>query len=129
MNVMITGGAYQGKASFAKEKYKESILFGGAFVKLIKDETEKAAAREKDDESLKELYKNGVLAERVLASIENKLSEYNVVIVPEVGCGLVPLDFEERQFLEVYGRVTEKLGHMADTVIRVVCGCAVKIKG
>ncbi len=128
MKVMITGGAYQGKASYAKENYKDSILFGGEFVKLIKGETEKAAASA-ESEKQGELYKNGVLAEKVLDSIELKLSEYNVVIVPEVGCGLVPLDFDERQFLEVYGRVTEKLGRATKTVIRVVCGCPVKIKG
>ena len=51
-----------------------------------------------------------------------------VLIYPEVGSGVVPLDPEERTWREAVGRVGCRIAAEADEVYRVVAGIAQRIK-
>ena len=51
-----------------------------------------------------------------------------VLIMDEVGCGIVPLDAFERQYREVVGRVGCRLAQEASHVERIVCGLGQVLK-
>lgn len=51
-----------------------------------------------------------------------------IVICDELGCGVVPLDYEDRAWRERTGRLCCELAARADRVDRVFCGLAMQIK-
>lgn len=57
------------------------------------------------------------------------LSAHAVVIMNEVGCGVVPADAAERQMRETAGRMACALAERASCVVRVTCGIGTVIKG
>lgn len=122
---LIIGGAYQGKLTYAAEKYglERSELFDlsngfpdtpcACFYHL--ENLTKAASAE------------GISAEeivlRLLPYIENA-----AVVSREIGCGIVSMDPAERLYREVHGSALQKLAARAESVTRVFCGIAVKLK-
>ena len=50
------------------------------------------------------------------------LRKKEVVIVCEVGSGIVPLDRNERETREQTGRLVNRLAAEAEHVVRMVCG-------
>ena len=67
--------------------------------------------------------------EENLEKLADRLTQYDFVIANEVGCGVVPVDPEQRRFLERAGRLSCLLAQRADTVIRVCCGLPQVLKG
>ena len=55
-------------------------------------------------------------------------SEPLLITMDEVGCGIVPLKKEERDYREAVGRAGQKLAAAAREVWRVQCGIPVRIK-
>ena len=51
-----------------------------------------------------------------------------VLICDEVGCGVTPLDREDREWREQVGRTCCRLAAEAEAVYRVCCGVGVQIK-
>ena len=51
-----------------------------------------------------------------------------VVITDEIGCGVVPMDRNDRIWREAAGRALCVIAQKAETVIRVTCGIGVRIK-
>ena len=51
-----------------------------------------------------------------------------VLICDEVGCGVTPLDREDREWREQVGRTCCRLAAEAEAVYRVCCGLGVRIK-
>ena len=51
-----------------------------------------------------------------------------IVICDELGCGVVPLDYEDRAWRERTGRLCNDLAARADHVDRVFCGIPMKLK-
>ena len=51
-----------------------------------------------------------------------------IVICDELGCGVVPLDYEDRAWRERTGRLCNELARRADHVDRIFCGLAMKLK-
>ena len=60
-----------------------------------------------------------------LDALAQELAQKPVVIVTEVGGGVVPADPDERAAREAAGRLAER----AETVIRVFCGIPTILKG
>lgn len=58
-----------------------------------------------------------------------RLASYDFVTASEVGCGVVPVDPEQRQARERAGRLSCLLAGRADVVIRVCCGLPQVLKG
>ncbi|MBR6323078.1 MAG: bifunctional adenosylcobinamide kinase/adenosylcobinamide-phosphate guanylyltransferase, partial [Lachnospiraceae bacterium] len=52
-----------------------------------------------------------------------------VVICCEVGSGVIPLAAEDRRFRETTGRLLVQLARRADSVVRIVAGIPMAIKG
>lgn len=57
-----------------------------------------------------------------LRSLADRLSQKEVVIATETGCGVIPLDPQERRNREAAGRLSCLLAERAETVVRVCCG-------
>ena len=51
-----------------------------------------------------------------------------IVICDELGCGVVPLDWEDRAWRERTGRLCNELAQRADRVDRVFCDIPMKLK-
>ena len=64
----------------------------------------------------------GCRDEKELEQLADKLSEYDVVISSETGCGVVPADPAAREAREKAGRLNCLLAARASKVVRVFCG-------
>lgn len=64
-----------------------------------------------------------------LRSLADRLSQKEVVIATETGCGVIPLDPQERRNREAAGRLSCLLAERAETVVRVCCGIPQVLKG
>ena len=52
-----------------------------------------------------------------------------ILLCDEVGCGVVPMDPEDRAWRERVGRTCCALAERADTVVRLCCGIPTLLKG
>ena len=79
---------------------------------------------------IKQMLAGGIKADEVERSImplaEN--SPDTAIICNEIGCGIVPLDKDERLYRELTGRILVKLASKADKVVRITCGIPQRIK-
>lgn len=107
--IFITGGAAQGKRKFAME------YFPGAMVM--------AAYQMTIEQCLKE-GKDPVAQTRAMLSISPDV----VIIMSEVGSGIVPASAQDRMFRDEVGRVGCYLAQQAEEVYRVVAGIGMRIK-
>ena len=64
-----------------------------------------------------------------LEQLAEELAGRKVVIATEVGCGVVPVDPDERKWREDAGRLSCLLAARAETVVRVCCGIPQLLKG
>ena len=113
--VLIIGGAASGKRTFAEslgyppEAFDDGVLTGKPVLchleRLLLDEHAQADA--------------------VLA----KASACAVVTCTQMGEGIVPLAAEQRLWRDRVGRSCAKLAQRADTVVYMVCGIPVYLKG
>ena len=122
--IMIVGGAYQGKRDLAKQRFGFSdsdIIDGG---KCKTSELINARCIEHYELAIKRM-----ISEKtdVLAFTEKLNCE--VVIMNEIGCGIIPLGKNEREWREVTGRAGCIIAGKSETVYRVCCGIATVIKG
>lgn len=102
--ILVVGGIASGKRTYAR-----SLGFGDGDIACDAHELVREAAV---DEALLET-----------------LAAKQVVTCAEVGNGIVPLDAGERAFRERAGRLASALAARADTVVRMVCGIPVVLKG
>lgn len=51
-----------------------------------------------------------------------------IILCDEVGCGVVPIDREERYWRETVGRLCCYLAERAESVERIFCGIPMKLK-
>ena len=113
--VLIIGGMAQGKLDFARRALGVSAWSEGAL-------GEEACVH------------NLQQALRILPDPEAALDAWldahpeGVLICDEVGCGVTPLDREDRDWRERVGRVCCQLAQRAGAVYRVHCGREVRIK-
>ncbi|WP_417281216.1 bifunctional adenosylcobinamide kinase/adenosylcobinamide-phosphate guanylyltransferase, partial [Clostridioides difficile] len=70
---------------------------------------------------IRRLLKEGKSVESFIDAIEEQ--NPNVIITSnELGCGIVPLDPEDRDWREVSGRASVRLARTSKEVYRMVCG-------
>lgn len=121
--IFITGGAYQGKTGFALEHFGISgsdIVHGGEITELPKS----CVCIAEYHLYIRKLLKDGIDPAEV-----TKALNADIVIMDDTGCGIIPLDREERILQEKTGMSGCILAERADTVIRMVCGIPQVIKG
>lgn len=122
---LIIGGAYQGKLSYAVEKYDigEAELFD-----LSDGLPERSFRCFFHLESLTRAAAERGLSAQELADTLLPLFGESVVISREVGCGIVPTDASERLFRELHGSVLRILAREASSVTRIFCGLPERLK-
>lgn len=116
---LIIGGAYQGKLTYAKNKYgfSDEELFD---LSSGLPEGERACFYH-----LEALTKRASEAGLSSDEIVKKLMPHTknaVVISREIGCGIVPMEPKERLYRETHGAVLRALAADADSVTRIFCG-------
>lgn len=102
--IFVTGGIASGKRTFAR-----SLGFADGECAF----------------DVHELAREGESAD----ALADMLAGKRVVTCAEVGSGIVPLDAGERAWRERVGRLSGELAQRADTVVRMVCGIPVALKG
>ena len=122
---MIIGGAYQGKADYAKAQFPDvDWKFGG---EITEEELLKAAGVLGFQEYIRKTLKAG----EDLTGLAEKLAQQDpdvILVSEEVGYGIVPADAFERQYREAVGRVCTALAAKSRRVTRVVCGIGTVLK-
>ena len=122
---MIIGGAYQGKAAYAKAQFPDvDWKFGG---EITEEELLKAAGVL----GLQEYIRKALKAGEDLTGLAEKLAQQDtdvILVSEEVGYGIVPADAFERQYREAVGRVCTALAAKSRRVTRVVCGIGTVLK-
>ena len=116
---LILGGAYQGKLTYAVNKYgfKEEELFD-----LSSGFPEKACACFYHMETLtRRAAAEGLSSDEIVKKLMPHIKNA-VVISREIGCGIVPMDPVERLYREMHGAVLRALAADADSVTRIFCG-------
>lgn len=127
---LVTGGAFQGKLDYALGQTK---LTRECFI-------DGKTADQEDIFHAEGIFDFHLYVKRFLTSCGQKeleafaqrLHEENpglVIITDEIGCGVVPLDKEDRRCRECTGRVCTALAERAERVDRVVCGIGQVLKG
>ena len=108
--IFITGGAGQGKRTYAREKYKDW--------KMIFDYEE--VVRKDLDAG-----RNPLETARKLLRTHDRL----VITMAEVGAGLVPISGEDRKYRDLAGETGCFLAEQAMEVYRMFSGIEMKLKG
>lgn len=123
--ILITGGAFQGKTAYAQAHFPYPVTDGA----VCDFEAAKSA---------KILKNYHTLIQRLTACGMDALAFTNdfcnenpngIVLIDEIGCGVIPADKAERIRRETVGRAGCILAQHAETVIRLVCGVPTAIKG
>lgn len=137
---LIIGGAYQGKLAYAKEAYhrqdgwidgrtcseEELYVCGGIFDfhefvrRMLRGEI-------KETFDGTDLTKLESWAETFAAQLLENNPEI-VIVMNELGYGVVPMDKEERLWREAVGRLGTALAAQAEEVVRIVCGIGMRLK-
>lgn len=113
--VLIVGGMAQGKLAFAKRELGVTAWSEGRL----------------GEESCVHGLQQAI---RSLADPRGELDRWlaghpeGVLICDEVGCGVVPIDREERAWRELVGRICCELAERAEAVYRVQCGLGARLK-
>ena len=123
---LIVGGAFQGKTVFAKEQFQleEGLVDGKT---CSKEELFSCRGVNCFHEYIKRRLQGG----EEVDDLANELAAENpdcIVIIDDLGCGVVPIDVFERLYREQNGRVCTALANKATKVYRVVCGIGQVIK-
>ncbi len=105
--ILITGGASSGKHAWAEKQFPD--------YEVISDY----------ETIVREQMKTGL---DPLSEAEKVKGDRLVVILSEIGSGLVPMDPEERLYRETVGRCGCVLAQNAEQVIRMTCGIGTRIK-
>ena len=122
---MITGGAYQGKTEFVKKHFGCEILDGESC------DFESVFTAECVNE-FHQLVKRLIEKNEDVIAFTERLCRENpdlIVIINEIGCGIVPLEKSDRIWREQVGRTGSLIAKNSDTVVRLICGIPTVIKG
>lgn len=124
---LIIGGACQGKKDYVSHKYKitDQQISDGQTLNI--NEITKFICINNFHLLVKRLLENNEdpteFTERILTQ-----NPEIIIIMDEIGNGIIPLEKSERVWREETGRIGCFLAKQAEEVERIVCGLAVQIK-
>ena len=144
--VLKDAGPESGTEAGTEEKRAEMVfvtgpLFSGkrkAAAELLGIPAEEIRVCGNGEQDIRKKQSSGIAEVQILAAgcrdekepeqLADKLSEYDVVISSETGCGVVPADPAAREAREKAGRLNCLLAARASKVVRVFCGIPQVIK-
>lgn len=132
--ILITGGAYQGKQKIARslweqQKIEQNIIEPIVAAGSIADQGQLLKA-----EIIVQFHlwiRRMMEEEKEPYPFVHKLLQENpqvILILDQVGGGVVPIDAFDRKYREMVGRIGCLLADQAEEVYLVICGIARKIK-
>jgi adenosylcobinamide kinase/adenosylcobinamide-phosphate guanylyltransferase len=121
--ILIIGGKGQGKHRYVQKKY---CLSESDFAVTFSDATDKKCF-DQFHTAVKSLLESDVDPIAAVRDLLNKNPEI-IVICDEIGCGVVPLNKNERTWRETVGRICCELALIAIRVERVFCGISMVLK-
>lgn len=114
--IFVTGGVFQHKLDFIYEKF--ALTENDVGTKIIY----------KFNHIVKNwIEENKNIEEETKRFIEN--NKDSIVVLDQVGCGIVPVDKKEEVYRECAGRAGCIIAENSDEVYNVVFGLGIKIKG
>lgn len=131
--ILVIGGACQGKRSFARGLSGLSEEdFAAKAADGRKDEVQKALDGKHPyllhfHEWIRRMSEQG----QSVRDFVRKVLEIGpeIIVMDEVGLGIVPLERTDRDYREAVGQAGQILAAEAEQVYRVICGIPQKIKG
>ena len=137
--ILIIGGAWQGKLTFAKELAMSSL--DSSISNRDKEEVHGIAEGSRDSfeaamtcpiihglhEYIRRLLKEEKNVDAFLEAVWRQNPDV-IITSDELGCGIVPYDPADREWREVSGRASVRLARISREVYRMVCGIATQIK-
>ncbi len=126
--IMITGGAYENKLRSAVELFSidlSEVADGGS---CTAEEALKSQCISDFQLLIKRLLESGNDTDEFVKILCSQNPDA-VVIMDEIGCGIVPIDKNDRQMREAVGRAGCVIAENSQYVVRVCCGINSIIKG
>ena len=119
--ILIIGGAYQGKLTFAKE------TFG------ITDADVYICSEDEIDFSKRCIYQIEVFTARnedPIGYFETHREDWqdSILVLQDIFCGVVPMGAENREWRQRTGRLAQYLSKEATQVSRIFCGLEQRLK-
>lgn len=117
--VVIIGGAYQGKADYAKAELG---------VREIYECTEQTTKPDFSTGCVSHLERFSLACVRAGLEPKEEIVKLleghgdTVLICDDISCGVVPVDAELRAWREATGRMMNELSNRAERVVRLFCG-------
>lgn len=126
--ILIVGGAFQGKTEYAIEHcgLDKKDIADGEIMDFFNTDNIKCITDFQI--TVKRLIQQDIDPIETAKKIIEKNPDI-IIIMNEIGNGIVPIDKNERIWREQTGKTGCFLAEKADKVIRITCGCALKIKG
>ena len=113
--ILITGGAFQGKKEFAKERFPDIPVLSDIHL-LIREDL------------LNGMDESGIKKDIFSKIKEGAIDGRIVVISDDIGYGIVPIDPFERSWREVTGRIVSEIAKESECFFRVTAGIEERIK-
>ena len=135
--ILIIGGMCQGKHDFCKSEFPDAEVKEHYEEKVrenLKEGKDPVSEAEKwlDEISATMEIDGTDTAVHLSMDSENRFKEQNprelVIIMNEVGSGVVPMDKDEREWREPVGRVSCLFAKRADRVYRLLAGIPQRLK-
>ena len=127
---LIIGGAYQGKRRYVADKYGIDIAEMKDCMNANTTELVNSKCIYNFHLFIKSKLEVGQEFSEIVKFTKLLLeNERNIIIImDEVGSGIISMEKREREWREAVGRIGCILAENAESVERIACGCAVKIK-
>lgn len=129
--ILITGGAFQGKLEAAKALFlekgygKDPLILEGT--QIVSKQMQKADIIHRFHLWIRSLLKEEKdpykMAEELL-----KANPHVILILDQMGCGIVPMDAFDRKYRETVGRIGCMLAKQAQEVYLLNCGIVRRLK-
>ncbi len=124
--ILVFGGAYQGKKEFVATKYDYKLE------DMYQCNEKDPVDFSKDVITDLENYILGAIRrdENPLAFVNANKANFRdkIIIITDVGSGIVPISKEQRLFRDNVGKITQILSRDSKEVYRVFCGIGEKLK-
>ena len=124
---LIFGGSYQGKLSYALEKYKATDSDVYRCDSNDVNMPENCRIVYEIDKWILALVKSEIDVEVSMQQFINA-NRNTIIICNDISCGVVPLDPVLRKWREAVGRSLAMLSRTSDEVVRVFCSIPTRIK-
>ena len=122
--VMVTGGAYQGKTAYVIGNFNISEADIADAKSCDIEEVKKSRCIKNYHLLVKRLDDESIPFTEELCRCNNNA----VIIIDEIGCGIIPLEKDERTWRENVGRCGCIIAANSEKVVRLVCGIPTIIK-